>query len=727
MTEPVRLVIADDHPIVRAGLRGVLAGRSDFEVVGEATTGAEAVELTDRLRPRVVLMDLRMPEMDGAAATARIKAKHPDTHVLVVTTEDGDTEILRAIEAGATGYLLKDAPHEELFRAVRSAAQGESLLTPAITARLMARIRGSAEEANSDYEIGEHTSRARGVSNKEIVRREQVANPPTGTVTFLFTDIEGSTSMWEKNPVQMQADLARHDQILRSNIEGNGGYVFKTVGDAFCAAFITAKEALEAALASQRALLAEPWDEKGSGVRVRMALHTGATEERDGDYFGPPVNRVARLLSAGHGGQILLSAVTYGLVRDNLEPGTDLRDLGEHRLRDLKYTERIYQFVVSDLASEFPPLKTLDTRSDERYSLKKLVGSGGVAEVYLAHDQELHRDVAFKVLKNQFSGDEQFIERFKREASNAALLSHPNIVAVYDVGKTKDGAYYIVMEYVSGGTLKDRILRDSAVPPAQALTLTLQVAQALQVAHERGVIHWDIKPQNVLLTQSEEAKVADFGIARAAAASTMIKTDALLGTAHYLSPEQALGEPATPRSDLYSLGMVLYEMLTGEVPHDVETPVGIAMKHASGQLRAPKAVNPAVPEGLNEVCVRLLAKDPEERYSDAASLIEDLWRARREELVAAAQGEIPDEVGTVVDEENTVAGSLSSLEPGDEPQQPSEKPSASSAYLSPERPRSANNRAWRRGVLPWVLAVGLAVAVALLVVGIIIWLFVSYP
>ena len=250
----------------------------------------------------------------------------------------------------------------------------------------------------------------------------RAANPPTGTVTFLFTDIEGSTSLWEKDPQRMQLALTRHDRIMRSAIEEHEGYVFKTVGDAFCAAFKTAREALWAALSAQRALLAEGW-ETDAAIRVRMALHTGVAEERDGDYFGPPVNRVARLESAGHGGQVLLSAVTYGLVRDalsHLEPGAELKDLGEHRLRDLRFAERIYQLIAPDLPKDFPALKTLDTRSDERYGLKKLLGSGGMAEVYLAHDKELDRDVAFKVLKNQYSEDEQFVERFEREAKSAA-------------------------------------------------------------------------------------------------------------------------------------------------------------------------------------------------------------------------------------------------------------------------------------------------------------------
>jgi predicted ATPase/class 3 adenylate cyclase len=186
--------------------------------------------------------------------------------------------------------------------------------------------------------------------------------PPTGTVTFLFTDIEGSTRMWERYPQQMQRPLARHDELLRTAIEARGGYVFKTVGDAFCAAFGTATDAAEAALASQRALLEEGWAEEIDAIKVRMALHAGATEERDGDYFGPPVNRVARLLSAGHGGQVLLSHAAQELTRDDLPEGASLRDLGVRRLKDLFRPERVFQLIAPELPTSFPPLKTLDAR-----------------------------------------------------------------------------------------------------------------------------------------------------------------------------------------------------------------------------------------------------------------------------------------------------------------------------------------------------------------------------
>jgi class 3 adenylate cyclase len=195
---------------------------------------------------------------------------------------------------------------------------------------------------------------------KERERGAKLGTPPTGTVTFLFTGIEGSTKMWERDRAAMSEALARHDEILREAIEANSGYVFKTVGDAFCCAFPTAPAGLEAALGVQHNLLFEQREE-GEPLRVRMALHTGAAEERDGDYFGPPVNRVARLLSAAHGGQILLSLPTHEMVRDQLPAGATLSDLGERRLKDLFRPERIFQLLAPDLPSSFPPLRTLES------------------------------------------------------------------------------------------------------------------------------------------------------------------------------------------------------------------------------------------------------------------------------------------------------------------------------------------------------------------------------
>src|SRR5919199_1323637 len=249
-----------------------------------------------------------------------------------------------------------------------------------------------------------------------------------------------------------------------------------------------------------------------------------------------------------------------------------------------------------------------------------------MADVFLAHDNVLGRDVVLKLLKDQYLEDERFVERFRREAQSAAALSHPNIVSIFDRGSSEDGTYYIAMEYLPGGTLKDRILREGALPARAAALVALQIAEALKVAHERGVIHRDIKPHNILITESGDVKVTDFGIARAASSSTMTRTGSILGTAHYISPEQAMGEPVGPQSDLYSLGVVLYEMLTGTLPYDAETPLGIAMKHVNGYLRQPRELDPSVPAGINAITCRLLAKDPEDRYASDTELIEDLER-----------------------------------------------------------------------------------------------------
>lgn len=263
-----------------------------------------------------------------------------------------------------------------------------------------------------------------------------------------------------------------------------------------------------------------------------------------------------------------------------------------------------------------------------RYVPSGLLGVGGMAKVFLAHDRILGRDVALKVLRGQYAEDAEFVERFRREATSVATLNHPNVVQVYDQGRSEDGRYYIAMEYVPGGTLKDRIDGEGTLDPAEAARLASQVAQALQAAHERGIVHRDVKPHNVLLTAAGDAKVADFGIARAASVTAISRTSLVLGTASYMSPEQAMGEPVGPASDLYSLGVVLYEMLTGGVPFGAESPVAVAIKHVTEPPRPPRELNPVVPEQMDTLMMGLLTKKPEGRPGSAVELAEDLRRAR---------------------------------------------------------------------------------------------------
>ena len=265
---------------------------------------------------------------------------------------------------------------------------------------------------------------------------------------------------------------------------------------------------------------------------------------------------------------------------------------------------------------------------DGRYVLGKSLGSGGMGEVYLAHDEVLDRDIAIKVLRIEYVGDEEFAERFRREARNAAGLSHPNIVQVYDGGESEDGTCYIAMEYVSGGTLKQRIEGEGPLEARKAAAVAAQIAGALEEAHERGVIHRDIKPQNVLVTPSGDLKVTDFGIARATSAVTGSMTSAFFGTAAYISPEQAMGEPVGPASDLYCLGVVLYEMLTGELPFDADNAIAMCMKHVTEPLRPPRLLNTSISAEMDALVVKLLAKDPADRYTNAAGLMTDLERVR---------------------------------------------------------------------------------------------------
>jgi serine/threonine-protein kinase len=265
---------------------------------------------------------------------------------------------------------------------------------------------------------------------------------------------------------------------------------------------------------------------------------------------------------------------------------------------------------------------------DNRYALSGLLGGGGMGKVFLARDRILERDVALKVLREQYAQDEGFVERFEREAKAAASLNYPHIVSVYDQGKTAEGTYYIAMEHVPGGTLKDRILKEGPMEAAEAVRLATQVADALGVAHASGIVHRDIKPQNVLLSANGDAKVADFGIARVASDASLSNGKFVLGTAKYMSPEQAMDDSLGPGSDLYSLGVVLYEMLTGEVPFDADSAVGVAMKHVTEPPHPPMEKNPEVPEALDAVTMKLLEKKPEDRYPGAAELVADLSRVR---------------------------------------------------------------------------------------------------
>ncbi|MBE0429266.1 MAG: Stk1 family PASTA domain-containing Ser/Thr kinase [Thermoleophilia bacterium] len=266
---------------------------------------------------------------------------------------------------------------------------------------------------------------------------------------------------------------------------------------------------------------------------------------------------------------------------------------------------------------------------DNRYEIIRRLGSGGMADVFLARDSHLGRDVAIKILYKRYANDEEFVARFRQEAQSAAGLNHPHIVSIFDRGEAGE-SYYIAMEYLEGQSLKEVIASKGRLAPPEAIDIAVQILQALQFAHEHQVIHRDIKPHNIVINSRGRVKVTDFGIARAGSSSRMTETGSIIGTAQYLSPEQAKGKAVEQGSDLYSVGVVLYEMLTGKVPFDGENPVAIALMHLSDEPAPPQALAPEVPDNLNAVVMRALAKDPRDRYRNAEEFMADLERCRRD-------------------------------------------------------------------------------------------------
>lgn len=258
-----------------------------------------------------------------------------------------------------------------------------------------------------------------------------------------------------------------------------------------------------------------------------------------------------------------------------------------------------------------------------RYEIIEKIGNGGMATVYKAKDLVLKRYVAVKILREEYTTDNEFIKRFNTEAESAASLTHPNIVSVYDVGK-EGNLYYIVMELIKGKTLKEIIVEDGRMGWKWSVKIAKQIAQALETAHRNNIIHRDIKPHNIIITEDGTAKVTDFGIAKAVSNSTITAFGTTIGSVHYFSPEHARGGYTDAKSDLYSLGVVLYEMVTGRVPFDADTPVSVALKHMQEKPVPPIDLNPAIPQSLNDLILKAMEKDPNMRYNTATEMIEDL-------------------------------------------------------------------------------------------------------
>ena len=268
----------------------------------------------------------------------------------------------------------------------------------------------------------------------------------------------------------------------------------------------------------------------------------------------------------------------------------------------------------------------------DRYEIIRSIGEGGMANVYLAHDIILDRDVAIKVLRGDLANDEKFVRRFQREALAASSLSHPNIFEMYDVGED-NGNYYIVMEYVDGKTLKQVIKKRGSLTLSEAIDIMLQLTDGISHAHDSYIIHRDLKPQNILIKDDGTIKITDFGIAMAMNSTQLTQTNSVMGSVHYLPPEQASGKGSTIRSDIYSMGILFYEILTGKLPFKGENAVEIALKHMRDPLPSVRSQNPAIPQSIENIILKATAKNPKNRYHDAKEMHEDLLTALNEDRV----------------------------------------------------------------------------------------------
>ena len=394
-----------------------------------------------------------------------------------------------------------------------------------------------------------------------------MAHLPSGAVSFLFTDVEGSTLLWEAHRQAMQVALAEHDRLISAAAEEAAGYVFSTAGDAFAIAFQEPGAAVEVALAIQLALQAADFDEIGR-LKVRMAIHTGTAEERDGNYFGPTLNRCARLLSIASGDETLISSATHERLDGDLPDRAGLADIGEFRLKDLGRSNRVFRLTHPDFVDAEV---ARDPNRIRGYEVIEKIGEGGFGVVYRARQSGVEREVAVKAVRPEFANNSQFIRRFDAEAQLVARLEHPFIVPLYDYWREPSGAF-LVMRWLRGGSLQSS-LRSGPWSLDATLGLLRQIGDALATAHRNDIVHRDLKPANILLDGDGNAYLSDFGIAADVAAA--IQLDALDQSTDwpaYASPELLRREPATPEGDIYSLGLVLYELLTGEYPFGQAVP-----------------------------------------------------------------------------------------------------------------------------------------------------------
>jgi class 3 adenylate cyclase len=641
-----KIVVVDDTPTNIRVLEAVLTPRG--YVVLAATSGREALELISRERPDLILLDILMPEMDGYEVCRRLRSM-PETSMLpiIMMTASGDQEKIKALEAGATDFIAKPYVKAELLARVGSLLRVKQYydVIQAQTDELAELNRTLEDRVQQQLRELERMGRLRRFLSPQIADvivssgDETILRSHRRQVAVVFCDLRGFTGFSQRSePEEVMTVLAEYHEGMGALISAAEATVGFFAGDGLMVYFNDplpcpepAAQAVRLAVSMRDRMeeMLRSWGKRGHDLGLGIGIDFGYATlgeigfegRRDYGVIGNAVNLASRLCAEAASGQILLSQRAYAAV----EQGLEVEPAGEFTLKGILKPVTAYSVVgfkerAVDSETVIAP-RTGRTLASGRYTVRKSLGEGGQKIVYLVHDLSLDRDCALALIKSALlEPDDRF--RLQREGQAMARLgAHPNIVTVFDVGED-EGRPYIVYEYVPGGDLRQELrAAGGSLSISRALSVASGIASALAEAHKRGIIHRDLKPGNVLLGADREAKLGDFGLALAIDRSRLTMTGVVMGTAAYMSPEQALGQDTDARTDLYALGAMLYELVAGRLPFIGDSTAAVTSQHINAAPVAPSKHNPAVPRALDALILRMLAKAPDQRPESALAVV----------------------------------------------------------------------------------------------------------